>query len=349
MDNEERIRLTTFSRGSGCGCKISPAGLREIVGSGDALPPDSRIVVGHESSDDAAVIDIGQPELLISTTDFFMPVVDDAFDFGKIAASNALSDVYAMGGRPTVALAILGWPVDKLLASEARRVMEGGRFICRMAGITIAGGHSIDSPEPFFGLAVTGSVARAHLKRNNTARPGDILYLTKPIGSGTISAAARRGLATVDQIETAVAYMTALNQVGAELGKLDGVHAMTDITGFGLLGHLAEVCEGSGTSAHIITKQVPVMPGVTDYHKAFVYPDMTMKTFQFLSSQCAALNAEQILLLCDPQTSGGLLVCVSPQQQNEYLQLVRDFGLAGIADQPIGQIVQQGAHLISVS
>ncbi|MBL7941529.1 MAG: selenide, water dikinase SelD [Flavobacteriales bacterium] len=277
-----------------------------------------------------------------------MPVVDDAFDFGKIAASNALSDVYAMGGRPTLALAILGWPVDKLPASEARRVMEGGRYICRMAGITIAGGHSIDSPEPFFGLAATGLVAKTHLKRNNTARPGDLLYLTKPIGSGTIAAAARRGIATDEQIETAVSYMTALNQVGTELGKLEAVNAMTDITGFGLLGHLAEVCEGSGTSARLIMENIPVMPGVIGHHQSFVYPDMTMKSFQFLSPKCAQLNAAQILLLCDPQTSGGLLVCVSPEQQSEYLQLVRDFGLGGVADKSIGQMHEQGAHLIAV-
>ncbi len=310
------------------------------------LPPDPRIIVGYQSSDDAAVFDSGNGALLISTTDFFMPVVDDAFDFGKIAAANALSDVYAMGGTPLFALAILGWPVDKLSATEARRVMEGGRFSCRMAGITIAGGHSIDSPEPFFGLAVTGSVLPAHLKRNDTAQPGDALYLTKPLGSGTLAAAAKRGLATAEQMETATSYMSALNQVGTALGALPGVHAMTDVTGFGLGGHLVEVCEGSHTTAVLRVDQLPVMPGVVDYHKAFVYPDMTMKTFQFITDKCTALSAAQILLLCDPQSSGGLLVSVSPEEEKNYLALVRDFGLAGVADRPIGRMEQRGEKLI---
>jgi selenide,water dikinase len=348
MQNELPVKLTQFSRGSGCGCKISPAALREIIGQEEVLPPDPRVLVGYQGNDDAAVFDSGNGPLLISTTDFFMPVVDDAFDFGKIAAANALSDVYAMGGTPLFALAILGWPIDKLSATEARRVMEGGRFSCRMAGITIAGGHSIDSPEPLFGLAVTGSVVPSHLKRNDTAQPGDVLYLTKPLGSGTLAAAAKRGLASPEQIETATSYMSALNQVGTALGALPGVHAMTDVTGFGLGGHLVEVCEGSDTTAVLRVDRVAVMPGVVDFHKAFVYPDMTMKTYQFIADRCTALNAAQILLLCDPQSSGGLLVSVSPEEEKNYLALVRDFGLAGIADKPIGRMERRGDNVVVV-
>lgn len=294
-----------------------------------------------KSSDDAAVLQIEGDNCLISTADFFTPIVDNANDFGKIAASNALSDVYAMGGKPLMAIAILGWPVDTIPASVAAEVLSGARFMCRIAGIPLAGGHSIESKEPFFGLAVSGIVKKEHLKKNNTAREGDFIFLTKPLGTGIISAAAKRNLAKADDLELATAIMTKLNNAGEAFGKLEGIHAMTDITGFGLVGHLIEMTDGSGLSAEINVDAIPAIPGISEYTDKFIYPDMTMKTYSAFADKTNGLPANKIFLTCDPQTSGGLLTAVSPEAVKEYLAIVSDFGLQGIADKPIGRFISK--------
>src|SRR5437868_5603328 len=231
--NLENIKLTQYSHGAGCGCKISPAILEKILHSPVKHLPDARLLVGNDTRDDAAVLDLGNGTALISTTDFFMPIVDDAYDFGRIAAANSISDVYAMGGKPVLAIAILGWPVDKLSPELAHQVIAGARAVCDEAGIPLAGGHSIDSPEPIFGLAVNGLVKKNHLKKNNTAQPGDLLFLTKPLGTGILAAALKRGKISEDDLKKMVEVMAALNKVGEMLGQFEGVHALTDITGFG--------------------------------------------------------------------------------------------------------------------
>lgn len=344
----EEIKLTQYSKGAGCGCKISPAVLREILRTDDDFPPDSRLVVGNETNDDASVVEIGNGQLLISTTDFFMPVVDDPYLFGKIAAANALSDVYAMGGKPLTALAILGWPVEKLPAAIAQRVLEGARFICRMAGITLAGGHSIESQEPIFGLAVNGLVTKQALRRNNTAREGDLIFLTKPIGNGIITTAAKRGQVLQNDFDDCVSYMTDLNKLGSELGTLQGVHALTDVTGFGLAGHLIEMCEGSGLSCEIQFSSVPVYPFLQGYLDQHIYPDMTTKNFSHYASKMSTVNAGQLFTLCDPQTSGGLLVAVSPESVGEYRALCDVFAVPQSMQQPIGRFMATTDKLLMV-
>lgn len=320
--DRESVRLTQFAHGAGCGCKVSPAVLRQIVG----LPESGQfadLLVGHETHDDAAVYHLGNGRAIISTTDFFMPIVDDAPSFGAIAAANALSDVYAMGGRPLMAVAILGWPVDKLPATEAARVLEGARAICAEAQIPLAGGHTIDSPEPFFGLAVTGEVEIANLKRNSTALNGHLIYLTKPLGVGTITTAAKRGLAQSIHLDMAIEQMCRLNTVGYPLGHLAAVSAMTDVTGFGLLGHLIEMCEGANLSARLNFDKVPLLPGVEAYLDRFIYPDMTMRNFQAYGHKVNQLSARQLFVLCEPQTSGGLLVAVDPRSVPDFLSFCR--------------------------
>ena len=247
----ETIKLTQYSHGAGCGCKISPAVLDQMLHSDLHKGHFPSLLVGNESKDDAAVYDLGNGMCIVSTTDFFMPIVDDPFTFGSIASVNAISDVYAMGGEPIMAIAILGWPVNKLSPEIANRVLEGSRKICAEAGIPLAGGHSIDCPEPVFGLAVTGKLKKENLKRNDTARAGSLLYLTKPLGIGIITTAEKKGIVEAEHLQMAVNTMLTLNTLGNALGELPYVNAMTDVTGFGLLGHLCEVCEGSGLSATI--------------------------------------------------------------------------------------------------
>jgi selenide,water dikinase len=345
----EDIKLTQYSKGSGCGCKISPATLKEILQTSDDLPVDPRLWVGNESHDDAAVLQWSGEEGLIATTDFFMPMVDDPTAFGKIAAANALSDVYAMGGSPLMALAILGWPVDRLPTSHARQVLEGARFVCRLAGVPLAGGHSIESAEPIFGLAVSGRVHRTHLKRNNTAKEGDFLYLTKPLGAGIISAAVKRGqLDDPSHLDVAIAYMSSLNKIGEAFGKMNGVHAMTDVTGFGLAGHLLEVCEGSGLSAELSIETVPVYPFLNSYIARHIYPDMTMKNYSYYASHISTLGLPQLMLLCDPQTSGGILISVAEGAKAEVEACMHDFGLGAFA-RPIGRMTTRSEKVIHVS
>lgn len=308
--------LTHYSHGAGCGCKIAPKVLDEILKTNIVLPDNDKLLVGNHSRDDAAVYDLGNGMALISTTDFFMPIVDDPYDFGRIAAANSISDVYAMGGKPLLAIAILGWPVDKLTADIAHRVVEGGRAVCAEAGIPLAGGHSIDSPEPIFGLAVSGIVPLENLKKNNTAEEGDLLFLTKPLGVGILSTAQKRGLLKPEHLPVMIAQMSTLNKIGEELGKLKGVTAMTDVTGFGFLGHLVEMTEGSGLSAEIWYDKLPVAEGVREYIGQRIFPDATTRNWSSYSDKVKfekGVNVmEAFTLLPDPQTNGGLLISVKP-------------------------------------
>jgi selenide,water dikinase len=276
--------------------------------------------VGNQTHDDAAVYDLGQNQCLISTTDFFTPIVDDATDFGKIAAANAISDVYAMGGKPIMAIAILGWPVGKLPNALAREVLNGAQEICRQVNIPLAGGHSIDAPEPFFGLSVNGLVYQNQLKRNNTARPDDLVYLTKPIGSGILSTAQKRGVLQEKLYTQLVSQLVEVNTAGMVFGQLNGVSAMTDITGFALTGHLLEMCNGSQVSAHIEVSKIPLLEGVDDLVKQFVYPDNTMRNYQAVLPFTQGLTAGNMFVLCDPQTNGGLLVTVNPEEKEKFVQ-----------------------------
>src|SRR3984957_1229859 len=319
MNNDpiRNIQLTKYSHGAGCGCKISPAILDTILhspaSSAEALAKtDPRLLVGNDTRDDAAVYDLGNGQALISTTDFFMPIVDDAYDFGRIASANAISDVYAMGGRPILAIAILGWPVDKLPPEIAQQVLEGARAVCAEAGISLAGGHSIDCPEPVFGLAVNGIVPVINIRKNSTATPGSLLYLTKPLGVGILSTAQKRNCLAPEDAARALTVMVTLNRLGEPLGHIAGVSAMTDVTGFGLLGHLTEMCEGSGLSAMIEFEKVPVMPGYTTYLEQGCIPGGTGRNWASYGKKIRLTSETQQGILADPQTSGGLLIAVAP-------------------------------------
>jgi selenide,water dikinase len=317
MNEIQNIRLTQMSHGSGCGCKIEPALLEKILNKNAGEKNQFiSLIGGYETNDDAAVWDNGE-NYLLSTTDFFTPIVDDPFDFGQIAAANALSDIYAMGGRPSFALAILGFPVDKLPADVAKEIIAGAKAVCTKAGIPIAGGHSIDIPEPVFGLVVNGFVDKNNLKKNNTARENDLLFLTKPLGTGIIASAQKRGKVKEEDLMKAIDVMTTLNSVGAELGKIPGVHAMTDITGFGLLGHLIEMCEGSGLSAEIDYKKIPLLSGVEEYASQFIFPDNTYRNWNAYEKKVTGINGPSFITLCDPQTSGGLLIAVDGSLKNK--------------------------------
>jgi len=310
------IKLTQFSPGAGCGCKISPADLQAII----ARVPDKtgfdHLLVGCESRDDAAVYDIGNGNVLISTTDFFTPIVDDPYDFGCIAAANAISDVYAMGGKPIVAISILGWPLDKLPAEMAASVIEGAIDTCREAGIPLAGGHSIDISDPVFGLAITGTATADQIKRNNTATGGCRLFLTKPLGTGILSTAGKKGFLTDQDYQASVSWMTKLNSAGAELGQMECVRAMTDITGFGLLGHLLEVCEGSGVSAHIRFAAIPKLEHLEGYIAKNCIPGGTYRNWKSYREKISEVTELQKLVLADPQTSGGLLIAVDDKTKD---------------------------------
>lgn len=343
------IKLTQFSKGSGCGCKISPTDLKTILNEEIILPRNPLLIGGNENNEDAAIWKWDEENYLISTTDFFSPIVDDAFEFGKIAASNALSDVYAMGGKPFMALAILGWPVGQIPLEYAAKVMDGARLVCKIAGVEIAGGHSIDAPEPIFGLAVNGRVKSDGLKRNNGAQPGDILYLTKPLGNGIISAALKKGKIREQDLEEAIRFMTSLNDIGSALSVFSEVHAMTDVTGFGLLGHLSEMMHASNTSAEINFSSIPKYPFLKKYLDEFIYPDITTKNFSALSNEVSTLSAEQLFLLCDPQTSGGLLLSIDPTFQKEIVSIFKDFGVAETCLSAIGRVTSQGEKLILVN
>jgi selenide,water dikinase len=320
------FKLTQYSHGAGCGCKISPVILDKILHSPLVIQPDPRLLVGNDKRDDAAVLDLGNGTALISTTDFFMPIVDDAYDFGRIASANAISDVYAMGGKPILAIAILGWPIDKLPPEVAQKVLEGSRAICAEAGITLAGGHSIDCPEPVFGLAVNGLVDIPKLKQNSTATPGCRLYLTKALGVGILSTAQKRGLLRDEDAAIALQSMTTLNKLGEVFGETDGVKAMTDVTGFGLLGHLSEMCEGSGLSAEVAFDNVPVIAGLDYYLEQRCFPGGTQRNWNSYGHKIGPVSDKQKFILADPQTSGGLLVAVAEESANHFEQVLSDRG-----------------------
>lgn len=343
------IKLTQYSHGAGCGCKIAPKVLDKILHhnqtnllTGQAL---DRLLVGNDSRDDAAVMDLGNGEAIISTTDFFMPIVDDAFDFGRIASANAISDVYAMGGEPLMAIAILGWPIDKLPPEVAGEVLAGSRSICAEAGIPLAGGHSIDSPEPIFGLAVTGKVRVEHLKQNNTATVGCHLYLTKPLGVGILTTAQKKGILQAEHAGLAPAQMVQLNKLGAVLGKLPYVRALTDVTGFGLLGHLVEMAEGSGLSAEIRMADVPTLPVIDAYLAQKSIPGGTHRNWDSYGHKIAELTDLQRFILADPQTSGGLLIAVESTNTTEFERVAAE---NGFRLQSFGTLVAQREKVIYV-
>ena len=351
-EGSEKVRLTQFSRGAGCGCKIAPKVLDEILKTNIAMPADSKLLVGNSSKDDAAVYDLGNGTALISTTDFFMPIVDDAFDFGRIASANAISDVYAMGGKPLLAVAILGWPVEKLPAELAQKVLDGSRKICEEAGIPLAGGHSIDSAEPIFGLAVTGLVDIKNLKKNNTAKAGDVLFLTKPLGFGVLSTAQKRGLIKDEHVRVMISQMTQLNKVGEALGKMEGVTAMTDVTGFGLLGHLIEMAEGCNCAAEINYATLPVAEGVREYLTQRIVPDATYRNWNSYSTKTGFEKGVNVMeafnLLPDPQTNGGLLIAVDAGSVDAVKILLKENGLENFAE-PIGKMKEASEKTVFVT
>lgn len=339
------IRLTQYSHGAGCGCKISPKVLDIILAGSGAQNLDPHLWVGNTSKDDAAVYGLNDELGVVSTTDFFMPIVDDPYDFGRIAATNAISDIYAMGGKPIMAIAILGWPINVLPPEVAREVVRGGRAACDAAGITLAGGHSIDAPEPIFGLAVTGVVSQQHMKRNDTATAGCQLFLTKPLGIGILTTAEKKGKLRPEDAHLARDWMCTLNSIGTHLGQLPGVTAMTDVTGFGLLGHLVEMADGSGVTARLHADNVPLLPGIAHYVEQDCIPGGTHRNYDSYSERIGALSPTQKNILCDPQTSGGLLVAVAPEGVTEFLQTTQKLGFAL---QPIGELVPSEAHAVVI-
>ena len=345
------IRLTQYSHGAGCGCKIAPKVLDEILKSNISVPDNKNLLVGNSSKDDAAVYDLENGMALISTTDFFMPIVDDAFDFGRIAAANSISDVYAMGGKPLLAIAVLGWPVEMLPVELAQKIIGGGRTICNEAGIPLAGGHSIDSPEPIFGLAVTGIVNKEDLKKNNSAEVGDLIFLTKPLGVGILSTAQKRGLLKEGHLQIMIDQMTTLNKTGESLGKIKGVTAMTDVTGFGLFGHLIEMAEGSCLSAEVYYGKIPVADGVKEYISQRIFPDATTRNWSSYSDKIKfekGVNVmEAFTLLPDPQTNGGLLISVKENAKDEVIGLFKKEGLEKFIE-PIGKFISKGEKMIEV-
>jgi len=349
--NPQQFNLTEFSHGAGCGCKIEPKVLKEILKSNLASPSFNHLLVGNANNDDAAVYDLGNNQALISTTDFFTPIVNDAFEFGQIAAANAISDVYAMGGKPILALAILGWPVNKLPADLAQKVLEGARNICAEAGIPLAGGHSIDSIEPIFGLSVNGLVNKNHLKKNNTAKQGDFIFMTKAIGTGVLSTAQKRGLLRDEDKKTFVEQLKQLNKFGAVLGEKTFVNALTDITGFGLLGHLHEMAEGSGLSAEIEYGQIPKIKGLEFYLEQNCIPDATYRNWNAYSAFVKIdedVNAMQSFqLLPDPQTNGGLLFSVNENNLEEITKLM-DLNHLQDFIKPIGKFVPKTEKCIHI-
>lgn len=342
----DAIRLTSLSHGGGCGCKISPAVLSSLLAG---LPQNDQfpdLLVGAASSDDAAVYRISDELALIATTDFFMPIVDDPFDFGRIAAANALSDVYAMGGNPILALAVVGMPMGALPVEEVRRILAGGSAICAAAGIPIAGGHSIDAPEPIYGLVALGLVHPGHIVRNDQARAGDVLLLGKPLGVGILSAALKRGTLDTAAYQAMIRHATQLNSAGPELAKLAGVHAMTDVTGFGLLGHLLEMCRGSGLGAEVRFGELPVIEAAAGMARAGVATGAAGRNWDSYGDSVLlneGLQDWQRMLVCDPQTSGGLLVACAPDCVPQIQSLFSERGF--IDARPIGHMVD-GAPVI---
>jgi len=347
---QEEIKLTQFSKGGGCGCKIAPSVLQQMLATQDK-GIFQQLLVGNESSDDAAVFQINDDAAIISTTDFFVPIVDDPYDFGRIAAANAISDVYAMGGKPLMAIAILGWPIDRLSTDVAQKVLEGGRSICAEAGIPLAGGHTTDSADPIFGLAVTGIVHPKKIKKNNTAQKDDYLFLTKPIGAGILSTALKRGLLQHEHYKVLLKQMTELNKIGEELGNLEDIHAMTDVTGFGLLGHLIEMAEGSGLSVELNYGSIKKIDGLDEYLKQRTIPDATFRNWNSYSSKVQFDKGVNVMeafnLLPDPQTNGGLLIAVARNGVDRIKEIFTSNGFGNFTE-PIGAFHSKEETLVIV-
>jgi len=335
-----QVRLTQFSHGGGCGCKIAPGVLEQILAKAAPGLVPKELLVGIETSDDAAVYRLNDTQAIVATTDFFMPIVDDPFDFGAIAATNAISDVYAMGGQPLFALALVGMPVNQIPLDVIRKILEGGESVCARAGIPIAGGHTIDSVEPIYGLVAIGLVDPRHLKRNSGAQPGDKLILGKPLGVGIISAALKKGQLDDTGYKAMIAATTQLNTPGTRLGKLDEVHALTDVTGFGLLGHLLEIAKGSKVAANLRWASVPLLPKALEFARAGIATGASGRNWTGYGSRIelgGRIGDAEKALLTDPQTSGGLLVACAPSACNDVLEIFRSegFGQAAI----VGDVV----------
>lgn len=346
----EEIKLTQYSKGGGCGCKIAPLVLQEIVAS-QQIASYKNLLVGNESNDDAAVYQVDQENAIISTTDFFLPIVNDAFDFGKISAANAISDVYAMGGTPLMAVAILGFPIDKLPTSVAQQMLEGARTICKEANIPLAGGHTIDSSDPIFGLAVTGKVLIKHLKQNNKAQVGDVIFLTKRLGTGVLATALKRNVLQDEHYTPFLDQLSALNKVGEALGKIEGVHAMTDVTGFGIIGHAVEMADGSNVSVELHYNKLQKLNGLEEYIKQRTIPDATFRNWNSYSSKVQFEKGVNVLeafsVLPDPQTNGGLLIAVDEASVDEVKSILSKDGLEDFIE-PIGKCIERKEKTIFV-
>ena len=345
---DQPIKLTSFSHGGGCGCKIAPGVLAEILKSSGGFPLPKELMVGIETSDDAAVYQLNDEQALVATTDFFMPIVDDPFDFGRIAATNAISDVYAMGGTPIMALALVGMPINKLPLETIGQILEGGASICREAGIPIAGGHTIDSVEPIYGLVVMGLVHPSKVKKNSAARAGDVLVLGKPLGVGVLSAALKKGVLGDEGYAAMIANTTKLNKPGRLLADMPGVHAMTDVTGFGLLGHLLEIARGAQVHAQLDMPAIPLLPGVLQLAHDGFFTGASSRNWDAYGKDVRldeALSPAQRALLTDPQTSGGLLVACDPAAVDDVLAL---FAREGFADAAVVGRIDAGAAGVSV-
>lgn len=347
----EDLKLTQYSHGAGCGCKISPSILKQILHT-NYTQPFEKLIVGNNTNDDAAVYDLDGESALISTTDFFTPIVDDPYEFGRIASANAISDVFAMGGRPIMAIAILGWPINKIAPEVAAKVIEGSRSICAECNIPLAGGHSIDSLEPIFGLSVNGIVSKEHIKRNNTAQVGDVLYLTKPLGVGILTTAEKKSILRPDHVGIAAKQMVMLNKMGFHFGSMKGVNAMTDVTGFGLLGHLCEMSEGSGTTASIHFDLVPQICDALPYYvNQESVPGGTHRNWTSYGEKIKFSNEVHVSLmkaiLADPQTSGGLLVSVDSRYAQDFENSAND--LCDIKSLwRIGQMIEKKSYVVMV-
>lgn len=345
-------RLTEFAHAAGCGCKIAPAVLQQMLSSVkfDHLHFPN-LITGNEGFEDAAVMSIDEERAIISTTDFFTPIVDDAFDFGCIAAANAISDVYAMGGQPVMALGILGWPIEKLPPALAGKVMEGALQICNDAGIPLAGGHSIDAPEPFFGLSVNGIIHKSSIKKNNSIQEGDLIYLTKPIGVGILSTAIKRKVIEPEDYTEALKWMKTLNKIGTTLGTLDYVHAMTDVTGFGLLGHLIEMIGEAALSIELQYDKIPVIEASKKYLAQRIVPDATYRNWNHYQANISFGNNINVMeafnILPDPQTNGGLLISVPRNMQKDIERIFVQHDMDTFA-KPIGMVVTPAEKKILV-
>ncbi len=332
--------LTEFTKASGCGCKIEPEKLKTLLKSDLNLSPDINLLIGNQHNEDAAVYNLGDGNVLISTVDFFTPMVNDPFDFGYIAAANALSDVYAMGGSPVLATAVLGWPTQLIPLELAQQVLEGGRSACDAAGIKIAGGHSIESPEPFFGLSVNGLMETTEVKTNSGAKENDLLYLTKPLGVGVLSAALKKGKLSKEHEAILVQQLKQLNKFGSLLGKQKFVNALTDVTGFGLAGHALEMAKAADLTLLLSYDKLPIINGFIDYTSQLIVPDNLYRNFNAYKSEMTLNHKDAFFALSDPQTNGGLLIAVKPEYKNEMETLLSNNNLIEFAE-PIGVFVSK--------